>query len=155
MSSKKSFLAALCLLAMPGVSPAEPVGPKPVPVSATAAKRDFYAAKAQEGYAEVAALKIPPATKSQVSAGRELFLQDCAACHGEAARGDGPAGAALDPKPNDLTKVRTYKYGRLESAIFRSVKYGTRGTGMAPWDGRIEDKEIWKLVAYVRAIQFR
>lgn len=60
MSSKKSFLAALCLLAMPGVSPAEPVGPKPVPVSATAAKRDFYAAKAQEGYAEVAALKIPP-----------------------------------------------------------------------------------------------
>ena len=41
-----------------------------------------------------------------VSMGAEIYAQDCAACHGAAARGDGPAAAGLDPAaPPDLTAI--------------------------------------------------
>jgi mono/diheme cytochrome c family protein len=35
--------------------------------------------------------------------GRRAFLEDCAACHGPEARGDGGLGATLDRRPPDLT----------------------------------------------------
>ena len=38
--------------------------------------------------------------------GRELFLANCAACHGSWAEGDGPATAALGINAPDLTVVR-------------------------------------------------
>jgi mono/diheme cytochrome c family protein len=38
-------------------------------------------------------------------------------------------------------------------AVFRSTKYGVQGTGMAPWDGRMNDEETWEVVNYVRTLQ--
>lgn len=35
--------------------------------------------------------------------GRDLYKKQCAACHGDAGKGNGPAAAALSPKPADLT----------------------------------------------------
>lgn len=40
----------------------------------------------------------------QVNA-RELYLANCAACHGAEGRGDGPLAAGLDPRPADLTQI--------------------------------------------------
>src|SRR5580765_855307 len=37
--------------------------------------------------------------------GKDLFTNYCAACHGTGAKGDGPAAAALNKKPADLTKI--------------------------------------------------
>ncbi len=36
-----------------------------------------------------------------------LYRRDCAPCHGERGRGDGPAAAALCPPPTDLAKLDT------------------------------------------------
>jgi mono/diheme cytochrome c family protein len=48
-----------------------------------------------------------PATAGQSSSvvanGRQYFLKYCATCHGTSARGDGPAGENLRPRPADLT----------------------------------------------------
>jgi hypothetical protein len=38
--------------------------------------------------------------------GRDLYVRHCASCHGAAGRGDGPAAAALAPRPTDLTRTR-------------------------------------------------
>jgi mono/diheme cytochrome c family protein len=38
--------------------------------------------------------------------GRDLFLRYCASCHGDGGKGDGPAAAALQPPPADLTHLR-------------------------------------------------
>jgi mono/diheme cytochrome c family protein len=35
--------------------------------------------------------------------GRALFMDNCAVCHGDAGRGDGPAAAGLTPAPTDLS----------------------------------------------------
>jgi mono/diheme cytochrome c family protein len=42
--------------------------------------------------------------------GRDLFLRYCASCHGVGGKGDGPAAAALQPSPADLTRLRE-RYG--------------------------------------------
>jgi mono/diheme cytochrome c family protein len=42
--------------------------------------------------------------------GRDLFLRYCASCHGVGGKGDGPAAAALQPSPADLTRLRK-RYG--------------------------------------------
>jgi mono/diheme cytochrome c family protein len=36
------------------------------------------------------------------AAAAEVFATRCAVCHGAEGRGDGPGGAALDPKPRDF-----------------------------------------------------
>jgi mono/diheme cytochrome c family protein len=43
--------------------------------------------------------------------GRDLFLRYCASCHGVGGKGDGPAAAALQPPPADLTRLRA-RYGK-------------------------------------------
>ena len=44
----------------------------------------------------------PPAP--EVS-GRALFAENCAVCHGDGGRGDGPAAAGMTPPPVDLTRL--------------------------------------------------
>lgn len=60
---------------------------------------------------------------------------------------------SLDPRPDDLTQVKSYQHGAGDVGIFRTVKYGVDGTGMAPWEGRMTDDETWKVTQYVRCIQ--
>jgi mono/diheme cytochrome c family protein len=42
--------------------------------------------------------------------GRDLFLRYCASCHGVDGKGNGPAAAALQPSPADLTRLSA-RYG--------------------------------------------
>src|SRR5215510_15612961 len=43
-----------------------------------------------------------PYHAASIAGGKALFAQHCAACHGPRGGGDGPAAAALNPKPPDL-----------------------------------------------------
>lgn len=40
--------------------------------------------------------------------GQIVYDQNCALCHGDGGRGDGPLAAKLDPAPPDLTRI-TYR----------------------------------------------
>ena len=42
--------------------------------------------------------------------GRALYLKYCSACHGPAGKGDGVAGALMQPRPADLTQLAAH-YG--------------------------------------------
>ena len=57
--------------------------------------------------------KIEQAPIPRVSAadGKEMFAAYCAACHGKAAKGDGPAAAALKKAPADLTTLSARNKG--------------------------------------------
>jgi mono/diheme cytochrome c family protein len=50
-------------------------------------------------------VKHAPAAVTSPSSGKEMFLSYCAACHGKAAKGDGPAASALKQRPADLTML--------------------------------------------------
>jgi len=47
-----------------------------------------------------AAETVPAAAMKEAE---EVWKTRCATCHGETGKGDGPAGAALNPKPRDLS----------------------------------------------------
>jgi mono/diheme cytochrome c family protein len=49
----------------------------------------------------------PAASQEQtpIVNGRDEFVWNCADCHGQAGRGDGPLAAALIKSPSDLTKI--------------------------------------------------
>jgi nucleotide-binding universal stress UspA family protein/mono/diheme cytochrome c family protein len=108
----------------------------------------------------------------QTIAGGELFRTYCAACHGTAARGDGPVASAMSRKPADLTEIAKRNGGMFPAElVFRTIdgKNPVRGHGgpdMPVWgdafarsrDGGDPAKVktmIQSLVDYLESIQAR
>lgn len=52
---------------------------------------------------------------------REVYLANCAACHGTEAKGDGPLAASLDPPPADLTRIAERNGGQFDYQRVMSV----------------------------------
>ena len=93
--------------------------------------------------------------KDQVAAaaaGKPLYAANCAACHGDAGKGDGPAGTALDPKPTDLTRGDVP--GDPDGELFLAIKNGKMKNGKVtmPPAKKLDDQQIWQVVAYVRTL---
>ncbi len=100
--------------------------------------------------------------------GRELFeLLDCAKCHGESGRGDGPSAADLDSdiwgnpqKPLDFT-IGRLKGGPDIEDVYRTFMTGIGGTAMPsyasifdePDDEYIFEDDAWNLVSYVWSLR--
>ena len=56
--------------------------------------------------------------------GRSLFEANCAACHGAAGRGDGPAAAGLPKVPADLSRIAARRGGAFPMAEVMSTING-------------------------------
>ncbi|HMK08243.1 MAG TPA: c-type cytochrome [Anaerolineales bacterium] len=78
---------------------------------------------------------------SQVEGGRELFLQTCAACHGEQGQGQGTAP--------DLTSPENLAQHSLQQ-VYDTITGG--GTGMPGYAESLSDDQRWMLAAYVRSL---
>ncbi len=90
-----------------------------------------------------------------IDAGNVHYQQYCASCHGPTGAGDGPIGAALDPKPADHSDGN-YMNGLSDEHLFKVVKFGgtavDRSPLMAPWGGTLGDAEIVDVIAFVRSL---
>ena len=83
----------------------------------------------------------PARQATRADLGRQLFVKHCASCHGDDARGGGPAGAKLNPKPTDLTQIAkrnggSFPYMRVYGVIDGRepyVAHSSSGTGMPIW----------------------
>lgn len=89
-------------------------------------------------------------TPQSVAAGKALFAQNCATCHGAAGKGDGPAAVALNPKPANFTTGQ-FKHGATDAAVFKTISSGVPGTAMVGWSS-IPEKSRWDLVNYVKSL---
>ncbi len=93
--------------------------------------------------------------KGDAAKGAELFKTFCTACHGEAGKGDGPAGAALNPKPADFTDpARAAKL--TDEMAYKLVNEGGPPYGRSPlmtaWKGPLTDQQIRDVVTHVRSL---
>ncbi|AMV72711.1 hypothetical protein JCM30471_12270 [Desulfuromonas carbonis] len=91
-----------------------------------------------------AAVAAKPAEQSQadqVAAGKELFAQHCAACHGAAATG------GIGP---DLT-AKTLKFGRTTADIETSISGGRPG-GMPAFGNQLSKDQIASLTAFIESL---
>jgi high-affinity iron transporter len=94
--------------------------------------------------------KPPKKTKDLVNAGRTLFEQNCAACHGSKGDGRGVAGSALNPHPADFTKpLKNWPNSKGDpQKIFEEISKGIHNSAMVGWT-QFSDEQRWGLVYYV------
>jgi cytochrome c oxidase cbb3-type subunit 3 len=92
---------------------------------------------------------------ADVEQGKKLYGQFCASCHGQSGKGDGPAAAALNPKPRDHTD-KEYMSKMSDEDMFKVIKNGGVAIGksplMPPWGASLKDDQIKDVVAYIRTL---
>lgn len=76
--------------------------------------------------------------------GREIFAEQCTACHGDDGKGSVELGA-----PNLTDAI--WLYGGTKAAIVESIRTG-RGGQMPPWEGRLDPVTIKSLAVYVHSL---
>ena len=88
-------------------------------------------------------------TPELVAHGQTLFSQQCTACHGAEGLGNGPAAAALNPKPRNFHSTgNEWKNGHKPSQIFKTLKEGIAGGAMASF-ASLPSEDRWALAQYV------
>src|SRR5205085_4327257 len=90
-----------------------------------------------------------PAASSDASLrnARKYFQINCAVCHGVSGMGDGTATKYGFPGINLLTDVTK---NRTDGYIFGMIR---NGRGLMPTYNRIEERDRWDIVNYVRSLQ--
>ena len=88
-----------------------------------------------------------------VAKGKEVYVKTCAPCHGEGGKGDGPAAAALNPKPRDHTNG-AYMDTLTNQHIYTVIKQGGAQFGFPtmPAQPQLSDEDVKNTVAFVRSL---
>jgi mono/diheme cytochrome c family protein len=85
-------------------------------------------------------------------AGKQAYDEKCVACHGANGKGDGPAGAALTPPPQDFAKSLK---GKSDDWIAKVTKEGGPAVGLPatmPPFSDLSDDQVKGLVAYMKQL---
>jgi len=93
---------------------------------------------------------IPPDITS-VAAGQALYSTNCAACHGQTGKGDGPVGVTLNPRPADLTQHAILGI-HTDAQLFEWITNGFPGSRMPAFKSALSDTDRWNLVNFIRTL---
>jgi mono/diheme cytochrome c family protein len=89
-----------------------------------------------------------------VTAGKAVYEANCLSCHGESGKGDGPAGASLNPKPGDLVEVAANDtVDRIFWRISEGGMQAPYNSAMAAWKGVLSEDERWQVVSYIKTLK--
>ncbi len=87
---------------------------------------------------------LPTRAGTDLAAGKKLFADNCAVCHGDAAKGNQELGAP------DLTDA-IWLYGSDEATII-DVIHNSRGSVMPAWVDRLDPVTVKSLAVYVHTL---
>lgn len=95
------------------------------------------------------------ADPAAIQRGKQMYAQYCASCHGDAGKGDGPGGANLAVKPQDLT-VGAVMNPLPDEFLHRIIAEGPQSVGlsalMPPFRPQLGDRQISEIIAYIRTL---
>jgi mono/diheme cytochrome c family protein len=104
----------------------------------------------QESGKEVLAEAEP---EGNAAKGKEVFQTNCVTCHGPEGKGNGPAAAALNPKPANLSDAKyisTLSHEHLVKVITDGGASVGKSPMMAAWGGILSKNDILNVIAYIR-----
>src|SRR5262249_25814341 len=81
----------------------------------------------------------------RAAAGRGLFNQYCAHCHG-------PNALSPDP-PRDLRRLKRRYDENMASLFYFTVTHGRPDKGMPTWAGRLDDETLWTIFTFLQTVQ--
>ena len=98
---------------------------------------------------EYKSLKNPLApSDSNLNAARQIYVNECAQCHGDSGKGDGPQARSHYPLPADLTDPKLLSNAP-DGEIFYQITVGRRP--MPSFKNRLTQDERWQLVLLIRS----
>ena len=98
---------------------------------------------------EIKRLKNPLApSEATLKAARGIYMDECAQCHGERGKGDGPEAAMHDPAPSDITDSK-HMNTVSDGQIFYQISEGRKP--MPSFKKRLTEDQRWGLVLLVRS----
>jgi mono/diheme cytochrome c family protein len=105
-----------------------------------------------QGQSPVVAAK-PAAAAADLEKGRAIYKTNCAACHGDTGKGDGPGAGVFKPPPRDHTDA-AYMNTLSDKDVASIIQIGgaLKGKPLMPSHPQIRGAELDALVAYVRSL---
>jgi high-affinity iron transporter len=84
-----------------------------------------------------------------------VYMQNCAQCHGEGGKGDGPGRESMNPKtpaPANFTDA-DFMAGLSPFKVYNTTTFGIDNTAMASF-AALPDEQRWQVAFYVSALRF-
>ena len=92
-----------------------------------------------------------PLNAESIETGQALFRENCAPCHGQTGKGDGPVGMTLNPRPADLTQHAVVGV-HTDAQLFEWITNGFPGSRMPAFQSTLSETERWHLVNFIRSL---
>jgi mono/diheme cytochrome c family protein/uncharacterized membrane protein len=89
-------------------------------------------------------------TTASIARGARLYTENCTQCHGVRGKGNGPAAAALEVPPADLTAAHVLDHS--EGDTFWWLSQGIPESGMPGFAEHLSEDERWDLINWVRTL---
>ena len=111
-------------------------------------------------YRGTAARMADPGDPAQVAAGEQIYMAQCASCHGANLEGQGDwryrkVDGRLPAPPHDESG---HTWHHPDSQLFDVIKFGTAAiappgyvTDMGAFKDKLSDAEIWAVIAYIES----
>ncbi len=112
---------------------------------------DEYRDTTETGRALAARKHVDTNATASSNAGRGIYTQNCAACHGLDGRGNGPNSITLEKKPANFTRPFYKQYD--DPMWFYRTSEGVAGTRMPRWNQILTEEQRWYVVAYLKTLQ--
>jgi mono/diheme cytochrome c family protein len=151
MNPRSLYLAGIILAAGAAVTYAQ-MGPGMMHGGMMGSPRHFYYmhnALPQNYAGKVNVLKPTPQVLAR---GRQLYAENCAACHGAHGSGDGPAGRELTPKPADLSLTMSMPIAQDDFLYWSIAEGGAQfGSAMPAFKSTLRPDDIWSIITALRS----
>ena len=87
-----------------------------------------------------------------VTQGKTLYQENCASCHGQSGKGDGPDAATLSTQPTNFTD-QSLMAQRSAASLYQAILSGV-APDMPAYTSTQDDNERWALVSYLRSLTY-